>query len=270
MNTNDYTEANRAAWNETAPIHAAQNMESLLEHFKTPGYSCLHKPFEVERLGKLNLAGKSVAQLCCNNARELLSVKNLFGAGRCVGFDISEAFLEQARALNEAAGLDAEFVRGSVLEIPDAFSGQFDLVYVTIGALGWLPDLDAFMAVVERLLRPGGHVFIYEMHPILDMFDNDQEAMKNPLELKHSYFRTTPYAESQGLDYYGGERYDSKTMYWFHHKLSEIITGLIRRGLQIIAFDEFDFDISNAFAHLALLEPRVPMCYILEARKNQN
>lgn len=268
MKTNDYAQANRAAWNETAPIHAAQNLESLLEHFRAPGYSCLHKPFEVERLEKLDLKGKNVAQLCCNNGRELLSVKNLFGAGRCVGFDISDAFLDQARALNEAAGLDAEFVQGSVLEIGEEFSGQFDLVYVTIGALGWLPDLEAFMRVVSRLLRPGGKVLIYEMHPILDMFDNDQEAQKNPLELKHSYFKTSPYADSQGLDYYGGQTYDSKTMYWFHHKLSDIIGGLIRHGLQITAFDEFDFDISNVFSHLGELEPRVPMCYILEARKD--
>jgi ubiquinone/menaquinone biosynthesis C-methylase UbiE len=267
MNTNDYTEANRAAWNETAPIHAAQRLEMLLEGFRTPGYSSLSHPFEVERLKKLQLQGKSVAQLCCNNGRELLSVKNLFGAGRCVGFDISDAFLEQARALNAAAEQDVKFVLGSVLEIGEEFSNQFDLVYVTIGALGWLPDLDIFMGVVSRLLKPGGNVFIYEMHPILDLFDNDQESLKNPLEIKHSYFRTTPYAESQGLDYYGGQQYDSKTMYWFHHKMSDIIGGLIRCGLNIAAFDEFDFDISNAFAHLGLLEPRVPMCYILEARK---
>jgi ubiquinone/menaquinone biosynthesis C-methylase UbiE len=267
MNTNDYTEANRAAWNETAPIHAAQRLEMLLENFRTPGYSCLSHPFEVERLERLNLKGKSVAQLCCNNGRELLSVKNLFGAGRCVGFDISDAFLEQARTLNQAAGLDVEFVQGSVLEIPDAFSGQFDLVYVTIGALGWLPDLDAFMCVVARLLRPGGNVFIYEMHPILDLFDNDEKALKNPLEIKHSYFKTDPYAESDGLDYYSGKRYESKMKYWFHHKMSDIIGGLIRHGLQITAFDEFDFDISAVFEHLARLEPRVPMCYILEAHK---
>ena len=268
MNANDYAEANRAAWNETAPIHAAQNMEALLKGFSQPGYSCLSHPFEVERLQKLDLKGKSVAQLCCNNARELLSVKNLFGAGRCVGFDISDAFLEQARSLNVAAGQNLEFVQGSVLEIGPEFTGQFDLVYVTIGALGWLPDLDAFMGVVSSLLKPGGNVFIYEMHPILDLFDPDEETVAHhPLEIKHSYFKTDPYAESDGLDYYSGKSYESKMKYWFHHKLSDIIGGLIRHGLNITAFDEFNFDISAVFAHLAQLEPRVPMCYILEARK---
>jgi ubiquinone/menaquinone biosynthesis C-methylase UbiE len=267
MNTPDFTEANRAAWNETAPIHAAQNLEGLLENFRVPEYSCLYKPFEVERLQNLKLEGKSVAQLCCNNGRELISVKNLFNAGRCVGFDISDEFIGQAHALNAAAKQDVEFVRVSVLEIPESFSAQFDLVYITIGALGWLPDLKVFLQTISRLLKPGGNVLIYEMHPMLDMFDADENAKKNPLELKHSYFKNTPYIETGGLDYYSGSSYESKPMYWFHHKLSSVIGGLIRAGLQITAFDEFDFDISNVFPHFETLEIKPPMCYILEAKK---
>jgi ubiquinone/menaquinone biosynthesis C-methylase UbiE len=267
MSAPNYTEANRAAWNETAPIHAAQNLENLLKNFRTPGYSCLHKPFEVERLQNLKLEGKSVAQLCCNNGRELISVKNLFNAGRCVGFDISDEFIEQAKALNTAANQDVEFIRVSVLEIPESFSAQFDLAYITIGALGWLPDLSVFLATISRLLKPGGNILIYEMHPMLDMFDADENAKKNPLELKHSYFKTTPYVETGGLDYYSGSSYESKPMYWFHHKISDLIGGLIQGGLQITAFDEFDFDISNVFAHFNDLEIKPPMCYILEAQK---
>jgi ubiquinone/menaquinone biosynthesis C-methylase UbiE len=266
MNNTDFTEANRAAWNETAPIHAAQNLKRLLENFRTPGFSCL-ETLEIERLQALNLEGKAVAQLCCNNGRELISVKNVFKTGRSVGFDISEEFLTQAVALNTAANQDVEFVRVSVLEIPESFNAQFDLVYITIGALGWLPDLNVFLSTIARLLKPGGNVLIYEMHPMLDMFDNDENAKLNPLEVKHSYFKTTPYLETGGLDYYSGTNYESKTMYWFHYKLSDLIGGLIRNGLQITAFDEFDYDISAVFAHLDALEIKPPMCYILEAQK---
>jgi ubiquinone/menaquinone biosynthesis C-methylase UbiE len=267
MNTTDFTEANREAWNETAPLHAVQNLESLLENFRVPGYSCLHKPLEVERLQALKLEGKAVAQLCCNNGRELISVKNLFKAGRSVGFDISDEFIEQAQTLNAAANQDVEFVRVNVLEIPDTFTAQFDLVYITIGALGWLPDLSVFLKTISRLLKPGGNVLIYEMHPMLDMFDGDENTKTNPLELKHSYFKTAPYIETGGLDYYGGSSYESKTMYWFHYKISDLIGGLIANGLQITAFEEFDFDISNTFAHFDALKIKPPMCYILEAQK---
>ena len=268
MNTNDYTEANRIAWNETAPIHAAQELQGLLEGFRQPGHSILHKPHEVERLRALDLQGKNVAQLCCNNGRELISVKNLFGAGRCVGFDISDEFIEQARAINTAAGQDVEFVRTSVLDIPETFDAQFDLVYITIGAIGWLPDLERFWGVVHRLLRPGGRVFMYEMHPILVLFDNDEAAKaSSPLEIKHSYFKTAPFVDTQGLDYLSGEAYDSSPMYWFQHTLSAIIGGLVRRGFRIAAFDEFDHDISESFAHLERESVKLPLCYILEAHK---
>jgi hypothetical protein len=37
----DYFEANRAAWNETAPRHAAADFQRLLERFKQPGFSVL-------------------------------------------------------------------------------------------------------------------------------------------------------------------------------------------------------------------------------------
>ena len=93
----DITSANREAWEEAAPLHRAQNMERQLAAFREPGYSCLDE-IETARLRALPVAGKDVAQLCCNNGRELLSVKNL-GAGRCVGFDGAEGFLGQAREL---------------------------------------------------------------------------------------------------------------------------------------------------------------------------
>ncbi len=98
MKRKNFTDANREAWDEAAPLHRGQNMESLLAAFRTPGYSCLDE-IETERIQALGVAGKDVAQLCCNNGRELLSVKNM-GAARCVGFDGAKGFIEQAREAN--------------------------------------------------------------------------------------------------------------------------------------------------------------------------
>ena len=260
-----YVEANRQAWDEAAPIHALRTFEALQRGFATPGYSCLRRPHEVERLGALGLRGKSVIQLCCNNGRELLSLKNLFAAGRCLGVDISDEFVEQARALNAAAGLDAEFVRANVFDLPEAEHGRFDLVYVTVGAFGWMPDCAAFTALISSLLRPGGSVFIYEMHPMLDAFDETDR--REPLAFRRPYSQTEPNVLSHGLDYLGDGRYDSRAMYWFHHKTSDIVGGLIRSGLRITAFDEYDHDISNVFAHLERLAARPPLSYILQAEK---
>jgi SAM-dependent methyltransferase len=262
MQRNDYTEANRQAWNEAAPVHGRQKMDELRDGFRKPGYSCLD-PVETAILKRIGVKGKAVAQLCCNNGRELLSVKNL-GAGRCVGFDISESFIAQARELASIGGIDCEFLATDVYAIPAHFDGQFDLITITIGALGWMPDIGAFLAIPARLLRAGGQLFIYEQHPILNMFEpGDAE----PLMLRHSYFKAEPFRDTAGLDYWGGKKYDSKPMYWFSHKLSDVIGGCLAGGLAIESFREYGHDISNVFAEVAAQPIRPPMSYSLVARK---
>ncbi|WP_407572639.1 class I SAM-dependent methyltransferase [Deinococcus altitudinis] len=265
MKRTEYTEANRLAWNEAARVHAAQNFAHLLEKFSVPGSSVLHKPHELERLGPLAFHGQAVAQVCCNNGRELISIRNL-GAGRCVGFDISDEFIVQARELNAAAHQDCEFVRSDAYAIPEKYRGNFGLVYLTVGALGWMPDLPSFIQVLVGLLQPGGALLIYEMHPFLDMLDPINQAdPANPLELRHSYFKPDPFVDTGGLDYYSHQEYKSRPQYWFHHKLSDILGAVLGAGLVLKAFDEYPHDISAVFEHLETLPVKGPMCYILEA-----
>jgi ubiquinone/menaquinone biosynthesis C-methylase UbiE len=263
MEARDYIEANRQSWDEAAPVHAAQKLADLLAGFTKPGYSCLDE-IETAILEKIGVKGKAVAQLCCNNGREVLSVVNM-GAARGIGFDISEAFLDQGRQMAKAGNIAGEFVQGSVYDIPASFDGQFDLVTVTIGAFGWLPDIDGFFAVAARLLKPGGHIFIYETHPVLDMFEPGEE--KNPLDVKYSYFMSEPFRSDDGLDYYGGKRYAGKPNYWFHHKMSDIIGACLAHGLALEHFREYDFDISGVHGALAQQANRPPMSYTLVARK---
>ncbi len=263
MQRSDYTAANRHAWNEAAPIHAEQNFARLLENFQKLGYSLLDQ-VETALLKQLDVTGKQVAQLCCNNGRELLSIKNM-GAGRCVGFDISEAFIEQGRQLAAAGQIDCTLIATDVYAISSSYDSSFDLVYITIGAMGWLPDLPSFFQLIARLLRPGGHLFIYEMHPILNMFEGDDQA--DPPPLHHSYFRTEPLIDNEGLDYYGFTEYASAPMYWFPHKMADVISLCLQNNLNLVAFQEYDHDISNVFAHFAHFSIKPPLCYTLIAQK---
>lgn len=259
----DVVAANRAGWNEAAPRHRARNHARLRADFRKPGHSCLDET-ETARLRAIGIDGRDVAQLCCNNGREILSVKNL-GAGRCVGFDISDGFIEQACELAEAGGIDCEFVRSDVYAIPDTYNSCFDLVYITIGALGWMPALDQFFAAVNRLLRAGGCVFVYEQHPILDMFEAFDD--KDPPMWDYSYFRVEPFIDEDGLDYFDGTKYESKPLYSFHHKMSDIIMACIANDLAIEYFDELAHDVWGGFAHLESREARMPLSFALVARK---
>lgn len=262
MNRDDYTEANRRTWNETAALHADSQLPKLLEGFADPAFGTLD---EIERgvFAEIGVAGKRVAQLSCNNGRELLSVLRL-GAAEGVGFDISDRFIEQGRRLAEVAGLTgrAGFVRSDVYAIPSSYDAGFDIVYVTVGALGWLPDLDGYFAVVARLLRPGGHLFIYEMHPMLDMFDPE-----SGLEVKHSYFNKEPFESSGDPDYYEPDKIVEGVSYWFPHTMSEVIGGCLHNGLNPTRFEEFGHDVSMVYRAFRDFENRPALSYALVARK---
>jgi ubiquinone/menaquinone biosynthesis C-methylase UbiE len=259
----DYTDANREAWDQAAPVHARQKLDELLPRFAEPGHSCLDA-IETAILEGIGIAGKAVAQLCCNNGRELLSVKNL-GAGRCVGFDASPAFIDQARRLAAAGAIDCSFVATDAYAIGSEHDARFDLVTITVGVLGWMPDLEAFLSIAARLLRGGGRLFIYEAHPVLGMFEpGDPE----PLALRHSYFRREPFRDTSGLDYWSRQTYDSKPMYWFQHTLAAVIGGCIAQGLAIESFAEYEFDNTNNFGAIENQTIRPPMTYTLVARRH--
>lgn len=251
-----YTDANREAWDEAAPVHENANQARLLEAFSKPGYSTLDTHC-LDRLEEIGIQGKSIAHICCNNGRELLSLKNL-GAGRCVGFDASPAFIAQARALANASGhSDVAFVITDVYDIPPEHAGPYDIVVITIGVFGWMPDLTGFIQVLARLTRPGGHLFIEETHPVLLMYEQGEDGA--PSYLKHSYFKQEPWVETSGLDYYQGTKYPSKPNYSFQHTLADIMMAAVEVGFVLRHFAELGFNISNFCADLEHTQANPPM-----------
>ena len=77
-------------------------------------------------------------------------------ASRVIGLDLSEASLAHARSIAQRAGADVEFVHANVYDAREKVSGDFDLVYASIGVLCWLPDITQWARVVASLLKPGG------------------------------------------------------------------------------------------------------------------
>jgi ubiquinone/menaquinone biosynthesis C-methylase UbiE len=256
--------ANRAAWDASAPHHRqAPRFAELLAGFATPSFSCLDA-VATERFRALGVAGKDVAQICCNNGRELLSVKTM-GAATCVGFDQSAAFLAQARELAAAGKLDCQFVETDANRISTAFDEAFDLVFITIGVFGWMPDLKVFLGVAARMLRPDGRLFVYEQHPIMNMFEPESET---PLLPMHSYFRAEPFEEKSPIVYDGSSGPDVDAHYWFVHTMGDVMTACIEHDLRIEHFREYPHNISSKPLDIYDEGPvLLPQCYTLTAVK---
>jgi SAM-dependent methyltransferase len=193
-----------------------------------------------------------------------LSIKNL-GAARCVGFDQSSAFLAQAAELKAVGALECQFVEGDIYQTAPEFDSAFDLVVITIGVLGWMPELGKFFDVAVRLLRPGGQLFIHEQHPITNMLEPGDG---DPFALVHSYFRSEPFADDDIIVYDDEDAGKGKTYYWFVHTLADTITACLERGLALDHFAEYPTNISSEeFDRFEDREAQLPLSYSLTASK---
>ncbi|MCP4982279.1 MAG: class I SAM-dependent methyltransferase [Gammaproteobacteria bacterium] len=257
----EYTRANRIAWNEAAPRHAAFNNAKLFDAFKNP----CHVTFEydiLETLLQVGVKGKSVIQICCNNGMETLSLRNM-GASRCIGVDAAEEFLAHGRQMIEIAGAEdqVELIQSDVYDLPRDLEASFDIVLTTIGVLSWMPDLEAFFRVLQGLLKPGGKLVMEEMHPVLFMYEPGVDGEKSSIQ--HSYFDDHVWEETTGLDYYGGEEYESQPNFSFMHQLDAILMAGINSGLTLQSFKELDYDISFFCSDLEDSPTKPPLGYVM-------
>ncbi|WP_337680874.1 MULTISPECIES: class I SAM-dependent methyltransferase [unclassified Iodobacter] len=256
----NYTEVNRAMWNLTAEINKKEGFSELLSAIKNPEFSSFDA-VEKELFTRFPLNGKDVLQIGCNSGQELCSIKRA-GAGRCVGIDISDQFIEQAKELAAYAELDIEFICSDVFALENQYQRSFDLVYITVGVLGWMPDLPRLLALIHSWLKPNGQLFIYEQHPILDMFNPIP-----PHAMDSSYFRKAPFIDEMLPEYIDTEGTGSAPSYWFPHTLSDIIGGCLQQGLQLRHFAEYPNEISVTYAALEQNEARLPLSYSLIAER---
>ena len=266
MTLKQYTQANREAWNEVMPRHQQAAREKWDKAFMQPGYVCT-QGVELELLRRMGIKGRAVAHLLCNNGVELLSLKNL-GASECIGFDISDAAIQEARERAEKCGIGCQFVRTDAYEIGPEYEGRFDVVYVSAGGLGWLPDLKLFFAKAAALLRENGQVFIHEIHPFSEMLPFDDAQETDVLRVVEPYFKAEPYIDYGGLDYVGGSQYSStKPQYWFVHTLSDILMALIENRIAIEHFSEYEADVSAGHGRVEQAHAGIALSYVLIGRK---
>lgn len=106
--------------------------------------------------------GSSILDAPCGHGRiaNLLAVDGF----RVTGVDVTELFLERAEADRDELGVDVDYRRGDLRELP--VSGSFDAVVCWFTSFGYFDDDDNRKVLDEfaRVLKPGGRLLIEMMH----------------------------------------------------------------------------------------------------------
>ncbi len=231
-------------WNERTPVHAASEFYDV-EGFKA-GRSSLN---DIERREVGDVSGKSLLHLQCHFGLDTMSWARL--GAEATGVDFSDA-IDLARSLNDELELGARFIRANVYDLPTLLDERFDIVYVSLGALCWLPDLDRWAQVVAGLLRPGGCFYIMDVHPFVGVLDSAAHEGEPPgiedLQLRYPYF---PAPDGMffagGEPSYAGEEIIESGCYEWAHSIAEILNAIHGVGLRLAFFHEFPMTCYRAF-----------------------
>jgi len=124
----------------------------------------LHHGWRSRAADRTGLApGDTALDLCCGTGDLTLALRERVGAdGRVVGADFSERMLELAneKALDRGVP-DVTFEWADALELPYS-DRSFDAVTVGFGVRN-LADLEAGLAEMSRVLKPGGRLVVLEI-----------------------------------------------------------------------------------------------------------
>ncbi|HVB05989.1 MAG TPA: class I SAM-dependent methyltransferase [Acidimicrobiales bacterium] len=268
--TADFLQANRAMWDDSVEIHAASRFYDVAG-WLTDGRG--PRPDELALIGPVE--GLDICHLQCHFGMDTLSLARV--GARITGLDFSPAAIARAQALADESGLAARarFVLGTVDEA-SALLGRaaFDLVYVSLGALCWLPSVARWAHEVAALLRPGGRLFLHDAHPFA------QACMGEELVPDSSYFEeVAPRAWDEEETYTDAIRPLTATVsYEWNHSLGEIVNALIGEGMVLDRLIEHDW---TSFARLESMvriadqryvlpegSPRLPLSFTLLATRS--
>lgn len=241
----DHVAMNRANWDERVPVHAtseAYDVERLVTGERWLSTVVAH---DQRYLG--DVVGQRLVHLQCHIGTDSLSLARL--GAEVTGYDFSAPALEVAREIARRAGQEVTFVEGELYEAAERLpNASFDVVYTSVGALIWLPDIAGWARVVRRLLAPGGRLVVRDVHPVLQALDHDRDD--DLLVLAEPYFeRAEPVIFDEGGTYADADASfeTTRTAEW-NHSIGELLTAVLEAGLTLRRFEELTFTDWQPFA----------------------
>jgi SAM-dependent methyltransferase len=221
---------NRAHWDEKVPLHLGPRGYDLTS--LRAGH------------GRFNAVEEA----------ELWPVEGHFGAdslklaqrgATVVGLDFSAPAIDAARKLANELGLAdrARFVQADLYDAPAAIpeAAAFDMVFVTWGAIAWLPDIFRWAEIVSHFLKPGGSLYLADAHPVAMVFDDGTSLPDGKPGFFAPYFSREAVVMEEAHDYIDETAtVANATAYTWVHPLGDIIGGLLRAGMSLDWLHEHD------------------------------
>jgi SAM-dependent methyltransferase len=258
-------DANRAAWDEAAERYEGWLAEAIA--MISAGGSNLF-PVEQALIGDLHGRCRRAIHLQCAGGRDTLSLWTA-GAEEVVGVDFSPRMLDLARRLSDAVGAPARWIESDVLDTPHDLDGTADLLYTGRGSLMWLQDLDAWAAVLARLLAPDGRLVLFEGHPAEWLFDVDDDGRW--IATDYDYFAGPEASKGWARDYIDHLSIPDDDQSWKFARawtLGEVVTAIVGAGLRLESMAEHPIDWWGGHGDAAPAERgRVPLSFSIVARR---
>ncbi len=224
----------RAWWNETSDSDWYQSLrtEEQINRLKADPASAFH-PAVYELIRKYLPDLKNLRILLPSSGDNHAAFALAILGARVTSADISPRQLEHAADIAKRLRLEMEFVCDDTMKLSRLPDHAFDLVYTSNGTLSWINDLDSMCRNICRVLKPGGYVVLYDMHPFNRPFSG--EAFKEPRIVK-AYEDVFP------------------DLHW---RIQDIVNAQLRSGLTLCEMAELPaLDASFWFAYDALRNKR--------------
>jgi SAM-dependent methyltransferase len=243
------TEANRRAWEMASNKHVREYDDLLAQAAAGSSLNAVERGL----LAGILADAPEVVHLQSGHGLDDAALVQA-GARSVVGVDYSAVAAGAAQRRADELGLACQYILSTVPGVPLA-DGTADLVYTGKGALIWMPDIDAWAREAIRLLRPGGHLFVYEGHPAVSLWtwDEDRPGIRDD----RSYFAGSHVNES----------FPARGATEWQWTLGQIVTAVITADMELLSLGEHPEPFwKPAGVSAAAWDGRLPNSFSLLAR----
>jgi SAM-dependent methyltransferase len=243
----EFVEANRRLWELWTPHHIGSAL------YNVEGFRAGADPLDrlvLETLGEVR--GQSLLHLQCHFGLDTLALAR---RGAVVtGVDFSTAAVCQARRLARELELPARFIECDIYELSRHLTEEFDVVFTSIGAICWLPDLAPWARIIASALKPGGRFCLVDAHPFMQVFD--ERRTDGILALREPYFSSgAPLTEEAVGSYAAPDAPVRASESVWLHSVEDILGALLGAGLRLRSFREYPLLAWPFFPDMELAEP---------------